>query len=100
MLQTSTLEIKGVPSPSLLSPVRKKGRKARKWRIYINQVLDLFLGGQIKKLHSHSELAETLNFPQGISEVDSGAAASWSCTWEGCLSPWAADGEFGMCKLG
>lgn len=70
------LEIKDVPSPSTLNPVREKGRKARKRRVYINQLLDLFLGGQIKKLDSHSELAETVNFPQGICKMDPSAAIS------------------------
>lgn len=72
MLQISTLEIKDVPSPSMLNPVREKGRKARKERVSINKDLDLFLGGQIGKLDSHS--AETMKFPQGISEIDSDAA--------------------------
>lgn len=100
MLQASTLEIKDVPSPSMLNPVREKGRKARKRRVYINQLLDLFLGGQIKKLDSHSELAERVNFPQGICKMDPSAAVSWSSTQESRFSLWTTDGELGMCKPG
>lgn len=73
MLQDFTLKIKDVPSPNMLNPVREKGRKARKRRVYLNQVLDL---RKTNREAGFSELAETVNFPQGISEMHSAPALS------------------------